>query len=147
MDRLPWNLMELIYPVFMVILLGCAAIGTNNTFISVCLIIVFFLEILNIIFRTWSLFRKSWTYNRCNTRNGFLQEKLHSKLYSGPYGLYSLGYSSILSIFDQPKCLIFTLVLDVLIFITSGFNSCSRNLPTCSFSWLYVPLSCSLYNK
>ena len=42
MDRLPWNLMELIYPVFMVILLGCAAIGTNNTFISVCLIIVFF---------------------------------------------------------------------------------------------------------
>jgi len=43
MDRLPWNLMELIYPVFMVILLGCAAIGTNNTFISLCLIIVFFL--------------------------------------------------------------------------------------------------------
>ena len=41
MDRLPWNLMELIYPVFMVILLGCAAIGTNNTFISVCLIIIF----------------------------------------------------------------------------------------------------------
>ena len=35
MDRLPWNLMELIYPVFMVILLGCAAIGTNNTFISI----------------------------------------------------------------------------------------------------------------
>ena len=29
MDRLPWNLMELIYPVFMVILLGCAAIGTD----------------------------------------------------------------------------------------------------------------------
>ena len=34
MDRLPWNLMELIYPVFMVILLGCAAIGTNNNIIS-----------------------------------------------------------------------------------------------------------------
>ena len=30
MNRLPWNLMELIYPVFMVILLGCAAIGTND---------------------------------------------------------------------------------------------------------------------
>ena len=33
MDRLPWNLMELIYPVFMVILLGCAAIGTNSNII------------------------------------------------------------------------------------------------------------------
>ena len=36
MDRLPWNLMELIYPVFMVILLGCAAIGTHNNIFFHC---------------------------------------------------------------------------------------------------------------
>ena len=49
MDRLPWNLMELIYPVFMVILLGCAAIGTNSHFYV-------FLQLDNFEDK-WSLFR------------------------------------------------------------------------------------------